>query len=111
MAAPIAADRPVDDAGYCTTAHDPVQAPRTTRFRYHAMDLDAEASLGTFGSQREATEAILKAGHECELPPGGSREYAVRIESIDSGSTYDIPLSVERLATAAPGFASTDAVA
>ena len=70
--------------------------PRTQRFRYHAIDLETGGTLGTFGSQREATEAVLHAGNASELAPGAVHHYAVRIESIASGRIYDVPLQVER---------------
>jgi hypothetical protein len=64
-------------------------------FRYHAVDLDRDLLLGTFESQLEATNAILVAGEEIHLGPGETHEFAVRIEAISSGHTYDVPLQVK----------------
>lgn len=64
-------------------------------FRYHAVDVDLGRTIDTFESQLEATNAVLREGEAIELGPGEKHVYAVRIESIASGNTYDIPLEVE----------------
>jgi hypothetical protein len=67
---------------------------RPRPFRYHAVDLDRDLVLGTYPSQAEATVAILKEGESGSLREGATRQFAVRVESIASGETYDIPLEV-----------------
>jgi hypothetical protein len=70
---------------------------RPRPFRYHAVDVDLDRTIDTFESQVEATTAILHAGESITLGPGEKHAYAVRVESIASGNTYDIPLEVEGL--------------
>jgi hypothetical protein len=67
---------------------------RKKPFRYHAVDLESGAVLGTYSSQQDATLAVLEAGESVSLDPGETKAYAVRVESIASGETYDIPLEV-----------------
>jgi len=64
-------------------------------FRYHAIDADADRHIGTYPSQQEATEAVLRDGEAVALRPGTSRRYVVRIEAKESGSSYDVELNVE----------------
>lgn len=64
-------------------------------FRYHAVDLDSDQILGTYDSQLEATNAILREGESIALKPGETHEFAVRIEAISSGHTYDVSLQVK----------------
>jgi hypothetical protein len=68
---------------------------RPRPFRYHAVDVDLARTIDTFDTQAEATTAILRVGESIALAPGEKHAYAVRIESIASGNTYDIPLEVE----------------
>jgi hypothetical protein len=70
---------------------------RPRPFRYHAVDVDLDRTIDTFDTQAEATTAILHAGEAIALAAGEKHAYAVRIESIASGNTYDIPLEVEGL--------------
>lgn len=72
------------------------------RFKYHALDVDAGTLLDTFETQAEATSAIIRVGERVALAPGECRTYAVRIESLVSGDTYDIPLEVRNDAMAPP---------
>jgi hypothetical protein len=71
-------------------------------FRYHAVDLDRDVVLGTYPSQAEATLAVLKDGETGDLTAGARRRFAVRVESIASGETYDIPLEVAAKAGEGP---------
>jgi hypothetical protein len=63
-------------------------------FRYHAVDVDRDVVLGSYPSQAEATLAVLEEGESTEMASGERRRFAVRVESIESGHVYDIPLEV-----------------
>jgi hypothetical protein len=67
---------------------------RPRPFRYHAVDLDRGVVLGSYPSQAEATMAVLHEGESTDLAARERRRYAVRVESLASGETYDIPLEV-----------------
>jgi hypothetical protein len=67
---------------------------RPRPFRYHAVELESGAVLGTYPSQHDATRAVLEAGESVSLEPGEVKVYAVRVEAIATGETYDIPLEV-----------------
>jgi hypothetical protein len=67
----------------------------TRPFRYHAVDANNGQVLGTYGSQQEATTRILHEGESIAIGPGETRDYVVRIETIATGETYDVPLQVE----------------
>lgn len=64
-------------------------------FRYHAIESDGEQLIGTYESQLAATEAVLRHGEQASLAPGQTKDYIVRIEAKDSGSSYDVELHVE----------------
>lgn len=67
-------------------------------FRYHALDVDDDRVLDSFDSQAEATDAVIRVGESIDLQPGQCHNYAVRIESLATGDTYDIPLEVRNTA-------------
>jgi hypothetical protein len=67
---------------------------RPRPFRYHAVDLDRGVVLGCYPSQAEATVAVLREGESTDMGVRERRRFAVRVESIASGDTYDIPLEV-----------------